>query len=78
MLTDLINLKAVYDKNESMCYGIAINIITRKIKTLICEITSKEDKRYFIPATRAFTTKIDPKEGKIKINSIPGLLDNIY
>lgn len=78
LLADLINLRAVNDEDESVCYGIVTDIIARNTKTLIYEITNKEGKRHLIPGTKNFITKIDTKEGKIKINPIPGLLDNAY
>lgn len=78
LLADLINLRAVDVRDESVCYGIVTDIITRNTKTLIYEITNKHGKKHLIPATKEFVTKIDTKEGKIKINPIPGLLNNAY
>ena len=78
LLTDLIGLKVINEKCETTCYGIVTDVITRNTKTLIYEITNKEGKKHLIPAIEDFIKEIDIKGKKIKINPIPGLLDNAY
>ena len=78
LLADLIGLKVINKKCETICYGIVTDVITRNTKTLIYEITTKEEKKCLIPAIEDFIKEIDIKNGKIKINPILGILDNAY
>lgn len=78
LLTDLINLKVVDANCETTFYGTVTDVITKNTKTLIYEITNKEGKKHLIPAVRDFIKEIDMKNKKIKINLVPGLLDNAY
>lgn len=79
LLVDLIGLKVVNYKNENIIYGTIKNIVTNNTKTNIYEVLSLGGKRHFlIPEIKEIITKIDLKNGVVKINPMEGLLDNTY
>jgi 16S rRNA processing protein RimM len=73
-IKDLIGLN-VYDQNETKI-GIVNTLITETNSNDLIEITTLNNNISLIPFIEKFVTEVDIKNKRLRINTIPGLIDD--